>query len=74
MKVVVITGSTRGIGRGLAENFLHRGCKVVIAGRQQGAVDLVVEELAQRAGADNVAVRPVKSPVPHSYRVCGTRL
>jgi NAD(P)-dependent dehydrogenase (short-subunit alcohol dehydrogenase family) len=55
MKVVVITGSTRGIGRGLAKNFLARGCKVVIAGRQQGAVDLVVGELAQRAGADNVA-------------------
>ena len=55
MKVVVITGSTRGIGRGLAENFLDRGCKVVIAGRKQEAVDVVVEELAQRAGADNVA-------------------
>jgi len=55
MKVVVITGSTRGIGRGLAENFLSRGCKVLIAGRQQEAVDLVVDALAQGAGADNVA-------------------
>ncbi|CAA0079955.1 3-oxoacyl-[acyl-carrier-protein] reductase FabG [Halioglobus japonicus] len=45
MKTVVITGSTRGIGRGLAENFLARGCKVVISGRNQSAVDAVLGEL-----------------------------
>lgn len=54
MKTVVITGSTRGIGRGLAENFLKRGCQVVVSGRRQDSVDAVVAELA--AGAtDRVA-------------------
>lgn len=54
MKTVVITGSTRGIGRGLAENFLARGCKVMVSGRQQAGVDEVVAELATGHGADNV--------------------
>ena len=55
MKTVVITGSTRGIGRGLAENFLARGCKVVVSGRQAEAVAAVVTELAGRHGEENVA-------------------
>lgn len=45
MKTVVITGSTRGIGRGLADAFFDRSCKVVISGRSQEAVDKVVAEL-----------------------------
>lgn len=45
MKTVVITGSTRGIGRGLADAFLARGCKVVISGRGADAVARVVAEL-----------------------------
>ena len=55
MKTVVITGSTRGIGRGLAENFLKRGCQVVVSGRGQQAVDALVAELAGEHGVDKVS-------------------
>ncbi|KXI30424.1 SDR family NAD(P)-dependent oxidoreductase [Paraglaciecola hydrolytica] len=54
MKTVIITGSTRGIGRGLAENFLKRGCKVVITARKQDQVDAVVADLASQYGQTNV--------------------
>ena len=47
MKTIVITGSTRGIGYGLAEQFLMRGCSVVISGRTQEAVDQAVTKLSQ---------------------------
>ena len=33
--VVVVTGSTRGIGLGLAEAFVARGCNVVVSGRDE---------------------------------------
>ena len=52
MKTVVITGSTRGIGKGLAEQFLARGCKVVVSGRSQEASERVAAELAAPHGAD----------------------
>jgi NAD(P)-dependent dehydrogenase (short-subunit alcohol dehydrogenase family) len=55
VKTVVITGSTRGIGRGLAEDFLKRDCKVVVSGRHQSAVDELVASLGQSFGADRVA-------------------
>ncbi len=43
--VVVITGSTRGIGFGLAREFLDRGAQVVVTGRSQDTVDKAVAEL-----------------------------
>ncbi len=39
MKIVVITGSTRGIGFGLADSFLEMGCSVVISGRTPAGVE-----------------------------------
>jgi short-subunit dehydrogenase len=47
MKTIVITGSTKGIGLGMAENFLQRGHRVVISGRKQIDVDQVVADLQQ---------------------------
>jgi len=46
MKVVVIAGSTRGIGFGLASSFLRKGCKVVISGRNQNGVSEAVQKIA----------------------------
>ncbi len=48
MKTVVITGSTRGIGRGLAEAFADRGCMVVVSGRSDEAVQATVAALNEK--------------------------
>jgi len=45
MGTVVITGSTRGIGLGLARAFVDRGESVVVSGRTDEAVDRAVGEL-----------------------------
>ena len=47
MKTAVITGSSRGIGLGLARELLARGTNVVVTGRSAEAVDKAVVELAQ---------------------------
>jgi len=46
LKTIIITGSTRGIGRGLAENFLNMGHQVVISGRTTTSVNQALESLA----------------------------
>lgn len=54
MKVIVITGSTRGIGYGLAEEFLERGCAVLINGRSQESVAQAVEQLSANYNAEKI--------------------
>jgi NAD(P)-dependent dehydrogenase (short-subunit alcohol dehydrogenase family) len=45
VQTIVVTGSTRGIGKGLAADFLRRGHNVVVTGRTRGAVDRAVQDL-----------------------------
>jgi len=54
MKTIVITGSTRGIGYGLAEQFLDLGQQVVVSGRRQESVDLAVNKLSGEFSNDNI--------------------
>jgi short-subunit dehydrogenase len=50
MTTVVITGSSEGIGRGLAAEFLRRGDNVVIAGRSQAKLDTALAALGDAGG------------------------
>lgn len=52
-KTALVTGSTRGIGRALAEGLTAAGARVVIHGRDQTAIDVVRSELAT-SGAETL--------------------
>lgn len=54
-KVAVVTGSSRGIGRGIAARLAAEGAKVVVNGRSAESVDLVAWDL-RAAGSDVLAV------------------
>ena len=47
-KTIVTTGSTRGIGRGLALEFLQRDHRVIINGRKRTVVDGIVKNLESK--------------------------
>lgn len=58
MKTIVITGSTRGIGYGLADSFLALGCAVTVSGRTQEGVDGAVATLSAKHEAGRVMGHP----------------
>jgi NAD(P)-dependent dehydrogenase (short-subunit alcohol dehydrogenase family) len=49
-KVAIITGSSRGIGRAIAEGMAALGAKVVISSRKADACDAVAREIAEKGG------------------------
>jgi NAD(P)-dependent dehydrogenase (short-subunit alcohol dehydrogenase family) len=51
MRLIVLTGATRGIGRAAAIELARRGAEVVVVGRERDRVDAVVAE-ARAAGGD----------------------
>lgn len=54
MKTIVITGSTRGIGYGLAGAFLERGCQVVVSGRTSKSVAHAIDKIQDTHNSDQV--------------------
>jgi len=55
-RTVVITGGTRGIGFGMAADFLRRGHRVCITGRSQASVDQALQRLVARAPQASVVI------------------
>ena len=58
MKSIVITGSTRGIGYGLADAFLAHDCRVTVSGRARDDVEQTVAKLASKHIADRIFGQP----------------
>jgi NAD(P)-dependent dehydrogenase (short-subunit alcohol dehydrogenase family) len=51
-KVVIVTGSTKGIGRAMVEGVASAGASVVVSSRKQQLCDDVAKEVANTTGAD----------------------
>jgi NAD(P)-dependent dehydrogenase (short-subunit alcohol dehydrogenase family) len=51
-KVVIVTGSTKGIGRAMAEGLAAAGASVVVSSRKQDLCDEVAAQIRDATGAD----------------------
>jgi 3-oxoacyl-[acyl-carrier protein] reductase len=58
----IVTGGSKGIGRGIAETFANAGVDVVVTGRNQSDIDTTVAELAGTAGTVSGFAADVTSP------------
>jgi NAD(P)-dependent dehydrogenase (short-subunit alcohol dehydrogenase family) len=61
MKTIVITGSTRGLGLGLARTFLDKGCNVVINGSGETSVGRALDTLSPYGSRVHGVVADVSS-------------
>jgi len=73
MSNIVITGSSRGIGLGLARGFLERGGNVVVSGRNAETLSALQESLTQEFGADRAAGMPCDVRDPEQVEGLWTR-
>ena len=55
-KICVVTGSTKGIGKGIAEALADNGGTVVICSRKQNECDAVAAEIREKYGVDAIGV------------------
>ncbi len=55
-KLVVITGSSKGIGLGMARGFAREGANVLINARSAEAVEAVARQIADEFGVQTIAV------------------
>mgnify|MGYP001413298402 CR=1 FL=1 len=51
---VLITGSSRGIGRGIAEGFLKEKTRIILTGRDEGALNETATKFRDQYGTDKV--------------------
>jgi gluconate 5-dehydrogenase len=54
-QVVLVSGASRGIGRGLAEGFARRGATVIVTGREKATLEKTAKEIGGHAAVCDVA-------------------
>ncbi|AFM19589.1 dehydrogenase of unknown specificity, short-chain alcohol dehydrogenase like protein [Mycolicibacterium chubuense NBB4] len=67
----IVTGGSKGIGRGIAETFARAGVNVVLTGRHQADIDATVSDLDGLGGSVTGVAADVTSP-EDCRRVVGT--
>ena len=60
-KVAIVTGSSRGIGRSIAQQLAKAGAKVVVSSRKLDACEKVVEEIRAAGGQAMAVVASISS-------------
>ncbi|MBV9593067.1 MAG: SDR family oxidoreductase [Actinobacteria bacterium] len=55
-KVVVITGATKGLGRGFAFGLARAGARIVVSSRKQDLCDQVAAEIADQTGSETLGL------------------
>ena len=70
-KIAIITGATRGVGRGIAHRFAENGAKVVLAGRSVSDGQKVEDEI-RSAGGEATFVKTDISREEDCRNVCET--
>jgi len=55
----IVTGATRGIGRGIAGMLARRGCNLTIAARDEGALGVIADEFEQLGISTNIVAGDV---------------
>jgi 3-oxoacyl-[acyl-carrier protein] reductase len=75
-KSVVVTGASKGIGKGIARVFARNGAKVTIVARHRAEAKAAAKELggdASAAIADVTNLAELEKPMPGSFRRRGSR-
>ena len=61
-KVALVTGSSRGIGRGVALAFAAEGCDLLLTGRDAAALDEVAKSIRDKGRKAAVTVLDLRDP------------